>query len=253
MNFNIFMHCFPLIFITIACAVNVSPVVGFVVKNPIPNISKSISSTSKDTLNETVEQIDHIHDNCSRRGFLSVTCEGMAVLFLSVNPKSSFALDDENIDEKKQKQEDRLVFKGKVTLQSGTSVPDDISASALYVTARPNNPVDVPRAILDGSNGKPPPVLAARFSNVQFPFTFDLRTSDLTLEGNASRSDTGLYWWEEKDLIVSARWDTDGTAATRDPTDLVGREMFIVGSEEISIQLQGRGITGKFFTGKANR
>ena len=114
--------------------------------------------------NETMEKIDHNHDNHSRRSFLTASVEGMALLFLSADPKSSSALSDgEHFDEKQHKQDDRLVLKGKIILQSGSSIPDDISLSALYVTARPNNSIDVPRAILDGSNGKPPPVLAARF------------------------------------------------------------------------------------------
>mmetsp|Transcript_24140 Transcript_24140/g.29725 ORF Transcript_24140/g.29725 Transcript_24140/m.29725 type:complete len:269 (-) Transcript_24140:110-916(-) len=153
-----------------------------------------------------------------------------------------------------------VLLKGSVTIPAGISLPEDTTSSALYITARPNNSIDVPRAILDGSNGKPPPVLAARFPNLQFPFNFELRASDLTLEGNNSiststttviASEGNNYWWEGKDLIVSARWDTDGVAATRDPTDLVGRGLLPVGDEKVSIQLQGRGLTGKLVTGKS--
>lgn len=61
----------------------------------------------------------------------------------------------------------------KVTTQlsSGASIQDiDLSKCALYITARPNTADNVPRAILDGSRGKPPPVLIARIANIaEFP------------------------------------------------------------------------------------
>ena len=37
----------------------------------------------------------------------------------------------------------------------------------------------------------------------------------------------GVYWWSQDDLIVSARLDSDGVAATRSPEDLVGRGMYV--------------------------
>lgn len=193
----------------------------------------------------------------TRRGFLNTSLNkvGISTFTFIIGTKPIFAEEttEETIEEKINKIKDaRSILKGMVILQSGTEIPDDISKSALYITARPNNPVDVPRAILDGSNGKPPPVLAARFSNIEFPFSFELNTSDLTSEGNARISNEELYWWEGRDLIVSARFDTDGVAATRDPSDLVGRDLFISG-KEISIQLQGRGLAGKFFTSKSNK
>ena len=88
--------------------------------------------------------------------------------------------------------------------------------SALYVTARPNTPNDVPQAILSGTRGKPPPVLTLRVSSPTFPTTVILDANNLTTEGAQ-----GEYWYN-KPLIVSARWDSDGVAATRSPEDLVG-------------------------------
>jgi len=94
---------------------------------------------------------------------------------------------------------------------------------------------------LDGSRGKPPPVLTARLGNsYSFPLDFQLTALDLTAEGRgatatatatataggedaSSTKEEVEYWWNDLDLIVSARWDTDGIAATRDPSDLVGR------------------------------
>jgi len=167
--------------------------------------------------------------------------------------------------------------------------------AALYVTARPNVADNVPRAILDGTRGKPPPVLVARFSSVaQFPYEFVLTTNDVTLEGNSNSrdqetmamegpgvaNDVGggdtstspsylpyFYWWRNDPLVVSARWDSDGVAATRDPEDLVGRAAApAIGTAVkatsaaasdaspapavVVIELQGRGAAGKLFTSK---
>jgi len=152
----------------------------------------------------------------------------------------------------------RSLVKGMVTLKAPERLPEDTSTSALYITARPNKADNVPKAILDGSNGKPPPVLAARFPNPSFPFDFELSELDLTVEGvaqvtsAASLSVSDNYWWENQDLIISGRWDTDGIAATRDPTDLVGRSQFYASrSEKVDLQIGGRGVTGKLVTGKS--
>ena len=120
------------------------------------------------------------------------------------------------------------------------------STSALYITARPNTADNVPRAILDGSRGKPPPVLIVRLSDVtSFPLSYSFTDNDVTVEGQAQ---DGGYWWFGAPLVVSARWDTDGVAATRDPDDLVGRSVSTSG--KVTVELQGRGAAGKFFTAK---
>ena len=166
---------------------------------------------------------------------------------------------------------ERSLLKGKVTSTTQIDLPEGIdpTLSALYITARPNKADNVPRAILDGSNGKPPPILAARFANPTFPFEFDLSTLDLTQEGigigfsdNNQQSDDGnekqkRFWFEGQDLIVSARFDTDGVAATRSPTDLVGRAQYTYSASQssgdtiptVTVPLQGRGFTGKLVTG----
>jgi hypothetical protein len=147
----------------------------------------------------------------------------------------------------------KTFFRGKVMTSPDVKFPEETSSSALYVTARPNKADNVPRAILDGSNGKPPPVLVARYANPQFPFDFSLTKADLTQEG-LSTSESDQFWFEGQDLIVSARWDTDGTASTRDPTDLVGRSLYVSkGGDDVVVQIGGRGITGKFVTGKAKK
>lgn len=119
---------------------------------------------------------------------------------------------------------------------------------ALYITARPNRPDNVPKAILDGSRGKSPPILVSRFESPVFPFVFKFDEKDLTPEGAAS--DDNTFWWAADDLIVSARWDSDGVAATRSPEDLVGRNLWKRGSTGFVLDLQGRGSFGKFATKK---
>ena len=120
--------------------------------------------------------------------------------------------------------------------------------SAIYITARPNTPDNVPKAILDGSRGKPPPVLIARIPGVTaFPLEYSFTQKDVTVEGAAAGD--GSYWWQGAPLVVSARLDSDGVAATRDPTDLVGRGVAAAGSR-VEVELQGRGVAGKLFTSK---
>uniref|UniRef100_A0A7S2EHZ6 Uncharacterized protein n=1 Tax=Ditylum brightwellii TaxID=49249 RepID=A0A7S2EHZ6_9STRA len=146
------------------------------------------------------------------------------------------------------------LLRGTVSLQPGVE-NETGPESALYVTVRPDRPDNVPKAILDGSRGKAPPVLAARFPNPTFPFDLSLTASDLTAEGVSNVDgdvvESSTFWWGGDDLVVSARLDSDGVASTRDPTDLVGRGFFKRGGkgDGFVVQLQGRGIGGKFVTG----
>jgi hypothetical protein len=154
-----------------------------------------------------------------------------------------------------------VLLKGVVTLEDGIQPnTETTTASALYVTCRPNKPDNVPGAILSGTRGKPPPVLAARFENPTFPFEFTLSSpNELTMEGasadgNPTSSpvmDPERFWWKRDDLIVSARWDSDGVAATRSPEDLVGRGFLKNGDDSVQVILTGRGAFGKFATGKS--
>ncbi|CAJ1888524.1 unnamed protein product [Cylindrotheca closterium] len=117
--------------------------------------------------------------------------------------------------------------------------------------------VSLAAAILNGSRGKSPPVLAARIENPSFPLDFSLVSPrDLTVEGAASISadngqspDFNNLWWNKEDLIVSARWDSDGVAATRSPEDLVGRAVWKNGEAKVQLELGGRGAFGKYVTG----
>lgn len=122
---------------------------------------------------------------------------------------------------------------------------------ALYITCRPDRPDNVPKAILDGSRGKAPPVLTARFERPTFPFSFHLTEADFTIEGKPASEGEDPFWLND-DLIVSARLDMDGIAATRSPEDLVGRTVYEQkkGGEAVQLDLTGRGAFGKFATKK---
>jgi hypothetical protein len=149
-----------------------------------------------------------------------------------------------------------VLVQGTVTLPPDyiTAIPssETTTPAALYITCRPAVADNVPAAILSGTRGKAPPVLAARFANPTFPYTFALTTDNLTPEGATAGGD----WWMNSssiDLVVSARWDSDGVAATRSPNDFVGRGLFQQQQETVTIPLQGRGAFGKFATSTNKR
>ena len=101
---------------------------------------------------------------------------------------------------------DALIAEGTVTVAGGAALPA-MESAALYVTARPDRPDNVPQAVLAGTRGKPPPIATARFAApLTFPFDFTLGPDSLTEEGRSGA------WWAQDDLIVSARLDTDGVA-----------------------------------------
>ena len=89
---------------------------------------------------------------------------------------------------------------GTVTLQNGLSSENIEPRAALYITARTNKPDNVPKAILDGSRGKSPPVFASRFENPQFPFKFSLTSENLTVEGASAVEGSDNVWWRGEDL-----------------------------------------------------
>jgi hypothetical protein len=200
------------------------------------------------------------------RRHLVLSSISSAVGWMILAPHSSLAAEEEETTT-------TIILKGTVTLDadllaaSSSSSETTTTSSALYVTCRPNKPDNVPGAILSGTRGKPPPVLAARFENPRFPFDFELSTPrDLTIEGASSSDGVGggvsstpvldpsKFWWNRDDLIVSARWDSDGVAATRSPDDLVGRGIRKRGDDvRVEVPLTGRGAFGKFATGGSKK
>eukprot|EP00587_Corethron_hystrix_P013153 CAMPEP_0113311624 /NCGR_PEP_ID=MMETSP0010_2-20120614/8783_1 /TAXON_ID=216773 ORGANISM="Corethron hystrix, Strain 308" /NCGR_SAMPLE_ID=MMETSP0010_2 /ASSEMBLY_ACC=CAM_ASM_000155 /LENGTH=194 /DNA_ID=CAMNT_0000167293 /DNA_START=203 /DNA_END=787 /DNA_ORIENTATION=+ /assembly_acc=CAM_ASM_000155 len=189
---------------------------------------------------------DQLRATYSRRSIFVRTSSTFAISFFSSILNPAGAIVDEVLSKKSTISS---IVRGTVTISPGDTLPMS-ATSALYVTARPDRSDNVPRAILDGSSGKPPPVAAARFSGpIDFPFRFELTDEDCTAEGTAMLEGRSERWWEGLDMIVSARLDSDGVAQTRDPEDLVGRGVY-KNREDVEVKLQGRGFGGKFVTKK---
>lgn len=121
--------------------------------------------------------------------------------------------------------------------------------SAIYLTARQ----DVGIWTAQIKNMKPPPILTSRTPS---PYTFPLAitlsaANDITAEGLEIQQ----QWQSGKaSIVVSARLDADGIAATRNAEDLVGKS--ITSKNEngewvgCQIELSDRGFGGKMITKK---
>lgn len=143
-----------------------------------------------------------------------------------------------------------VVLQGEVTIKEGYEVPS-ASSAALYITARED--IGLLRSAVLAS--KPPPILTKRIpiKASNFPYRFKLDSQfDLTPEGQESYAG----WSSGKTpILISARVDEDGVAATRGPNDLVGKASISYGLNEgdpawdkAAIELVGRGIGGKLVT-----
>ena len=144
-----------------------------------------------------------------------------------------------------------LIARGTLSLPPNLAPPQIDEPAAIYVTVRP-----VPASAL--SAGKVPPLATARYAAADgalaFPYAFELTSDNLTPEGAAA--EPGLRG--STDLLISARLDGDGVAATRGPDDLVGRASLLKhGSADpakwapLTVELSGRGITGRVLTSGA--
>ena len=140
-------------------------------------------------------------------------------------------------------EESRTIVSGIITADEDLSTTRGNDA-ALYVTARP-----APTSSL--AAGKVPPLATKRYAGpVTFPYTYTLESpGDLTPEyANVPREE-----WDSQDLLIAARLDMDGVAATRGPDDLVGRTLARKQSDSTfsaaPLALRGRGVTGKLLTG----
>lgn len=125
---------------------------------------------------------------------------------------------------------------------SAEALLEAFPAAALYVTLRPP--------------GRSPPLAARRVPLASllpgaplFPLHLALGPAD-SLPDAPERE----LWAAAPQLVVSARLDTDGTAATRGPEDLVGRgaaprdDASSGGWSEARVELVGRGIAGRLAT-----
>ena len=138
---------------------------------------------------------------------------------------------------------------GTVRIADG-AVPPLAEERALYLTVRPDG-----GTWNDGvRNFKSPPVLSKRIAASALtqgpPFDVSLDSKDnATPEGLAIGEDAWLSG--KTPLLVTARLDSDGVAATRSEGDLVGQARLVKVDESwgnIEITVEGRGITGKFIT-----
>jgi hypothetical protein len=145
-------------------------------------------------------------------------------------------------------EEPSATISGVVSLSEGQSPPSDNSASALYITAKE----DLNLWTTGVRNIKAPPVLTKRIPGpVKFPVEFTLDYSnDATPEGQV----TFGTWADKKALLLSARWDDDGVAATRSQDDLVGKAVADPLSKgqwgKVNIEMTDRGVGGKLVTKK---
>lgn len=169
----------------------------------------------------------------SRRGLLSRM--GVLNVGLLVNLNTAWPVE--------AAKDDDLLVEGVVTLDNGV-VPLLTDRTALYLTVRPGGR----RTALNRS----PPLAGVRISiseeDVTFPYKFAVRMNDVYPDA-PPRSE-----WESQGLTVSARLDTDGTAATRDPEDLVGRgeaDLVKGNRKPAEVVLMGRGFGGKLITQKS--
>ena len=148
---------------------------------------------------------------------------------------------------------------GSCVIKSGVTPELSNPNAALYVTARPESLSSAPKSLFDmlvgNYGGKPPAVLTARYPiSGEAPYEFQLSASDLTEEGSFSTSNdkSEPLWWQNDDLIISARLDSDGVASSRFPEDLVGRTISSAKNSRsgLRIELSGRGMFGKSVTRK---
>ena len=136
---------------------------------------------------------------------------------------------------------------GTITLGDGVQAPESLSR-ALYITAKPDLGFINSQLLLR----KFPAVMSQRIpgEKVTFPYTYTLNEKeDGTEDVNLQREK-----WVTLPLIVSARSDTDGVAATRDETDLVGKGDSSRTQDDswsqANIMLEDRGVGGKLVTGR---
>lgn len=136
-------------------------------------------------------------------------------------------------------------IKGTVVLDNGAAIPLTNDNAALYITVKQ----DVGAWTSAVRNIQPPALLTKKIlsKDLQFPFTTTLdTTSDSTPEGLNDRSWKSGYL----PLIITARYDADGVAATRSKDDLIGRTISNYDRtsktfDEYTLKLGDRGLGGR--------
>lgn len=120
--------------------------------------------------------------------------------------------------------------------------------SALYITLRPLPATSAP---LYAAAGKVPPLASLRLPlpdpvPERVPFEVPWEALEAEYEGLSKEALAAIVG---RPLVVSARLDLDGVAATRDAEDLVGRALF-EGGGGVEVKMGGRGLVGRVLTRK---
>jgi len=145
------------------------------------------------------------------------------------------------------------VVAGQVVVAQGISAPQIGTNQnlALYVTVRQDRGIWQDRV----RNFKSPPIMSKRIPSSELKQGFPLRvTLDSVLDATVEGKEIEEAWTKgQTPLLVSARLDVDGVAATRSPDDLTGSASTSFSNEQGSfdkfeLTLVDRGITGKLIT-----
>ena len=143
----------------------------------------------------------------------------------------------------------RSVIEGIVSIKDGVPIPSEPTV-ALYITAKE----DIGLWTAGVRNIRTPPLLTKKIaidSKVIFPLKVSLSEEDLTTEAIAIGQEG--FKKLKNGLLISARLDVDGNAATRNERDLLGSGKSDKQDDyygDFSVLLEGRGVTGKFLTKK---
>ena len=176
-----------------------------------------------------------LHQTRPKIGFFKAAAVAVSAILIDIN---QYALADMGSND----------IKCIVTVKNVASLPKG-QDPAVYLTARQ----DVGIWTAQIKNMKPPPILTSRTAGpLQFPTEIVLSaTNDITPEG----LEIIKQWQSGKTpIVVSARLDADGVAATRNAEDLVGKA--IATKDETGewkgcqIELTDRGVGGKLVTKK---
>jgi len=144
------------------------------------------------------------------------------------------------------------VVEGRIVVSKGLATQIGTNENlALYVTVRQDRGIWQDRV----RNFKSPPIMSKRIPSSELKEGFPLKVSlDSALDATVEGKEIEEAWTKgQTPLLVSARLDVDGVAATRSPDDLTGSTSTTYTTElgcfdKFELTLVDRGITGKLIT-----